>query len=227
MKLTTFLTVGGATLALMLGAGCHTASTEQRDLMFDDLTAGERPVAMKGEAAFLDGKLAATATVSRGFDHGTKDAAGGGKGKGKGKGRDHDMRTDSDPMADYSSSASGDSEEAQQEAMEDYMRMVRAQRAAGSPMPPVTLRVKFQNNGPEPVVVEVTDLNSDLGNFAVRPDKLTMAAGETGTLDPMISQLGVTSDEIPIKVTVRVAGKKETQTITVKSVLAPIPAPKK
>jgi len=225
MKKTTFLSFGSATLALTLicGAGCHSSSTEQRDLMFDDLTAGERPVSMKGEAVFLDGKLAATATVSRGFDHGSKDAPHAGKGKGKGK----DMRSSSDTMADYSSSASGDSEEAQQEAMEDYMRLIRAQRAAGSPMPPVTLRVQFQNHSPEPVVVEVTDVNSDLGNFAVRPDKLTVAAGETGKLEPMISQLGVTSDEIPIKVTVRVAGKKETHTLVVKSVLAPIPVPKK
>jgi hypothetical protein len=64
-------------------------------------------------------------------------------------------------------------------------------------------------------------VNSDLGNFAARPPKLTLAPGQTGTLDPMISQLGVTSDEIPVKVEIRHAGKKETKIIPVKSLILP------
>ena len=67
--------------------------------------------------------------------------------------------------------------------------------------------------------VEVTEVNSDLGNFAVRPSKLTLAPGAKGTLDPMVSQLGVTSQEIPLKLAVRVAGKKELQVVTVKNVI--------
>ena len=39
------------------------------------------------------------------------------------------------------------------------------------------------------------------------PPKLTIAAGEKGVLEPMVSQLGVTSDEIPLKVAVRTGGK--------------------
>jgi hypothetical protein len=114
----------------------------------------------------------------------------------------------------------GDSEEEQKEAMEDYMRIARARRAAGSPMPPVTLKVAFENRGTEPVDIEVRDVNSDLGNFAPRPPKLTIAPGASGTLDPMISQLGVTSDEIPLKIVVRIGGKKEEQVVVVKNVLA-------
>jgi len=90
-------------------------------------------------------------------------------------------------------------------------------------MPPVTLRIRFENHGQAPLTVEVTDVNSDLGNFAVRPEKLTIAPGESGTLDPMISQLGVSSDDIPIKVTLRVAGKKETQVVAVKSLISAAP----
>ena len=231
MKKTPFLSVAAVLIALalglMFGAGCHSRSSEQRDLMFDDLTAGERPVSMKGEGTFLDGKLVAAATVSRGFDRGVKGdgakehAVRGKEARVKGKGSETVY-----DMGDYAPSSGGESEEAQQEAMDDYMRMIRAQRAAGSPMPPVTLRVHLENRGPEPVTVEVTEVNSDLGNFAVRPEKLTIAAGENGTLDPMISQLGVTSDEVPIKVTVRVAGKKETQVIKVKSIIT-LPALKK
>jgi hypothetical protein len=62
-------------------------------------------------------------------------------------------------------------------------------------------------------------VNSDLGNFAVRPPKLTIAPGEKGVLEPMISQLGVTSDEIPLKLAVRTGGKKEQQIVIVKNVI--------
>ena len=105
--------------------------------------------------------------------------------------------------------------------MKEYYRMALARRAQGSPMPPVTLRVAFENRGTAPIELEITEINSELGNFAVRPDKLKLAPGEKGVLDPMISQLGVTSDEIPLKVSVRLGGKKETQVILVKNIILP------
>jgi hypothetical protein len=86
-------------------------------------------------------------------------------------------------------------------------------------MPPVTLKVAFENRGTEPIEIEVLDVNSDLGNFAVRPPKLTIAPGASGSLDPMISQLGVTSDEIPLKLALRTGGKKEQQVLVIKNVL--------
>ena len=50
-------------------------------------------------------------------------------------------------------------------------------------------------------------MNSDLGNFAVRPSKISVSPGQTAEPDPMISQLGVTSDEFPVTVRLRkVAG---------------------
>ena len=120
----------------------------------------------------------------------------------------------------YNIGGYGDSEEEQKEAMQDYIRQARARRAAGSPMPPVTLKVAFENRGTEPIEVEVTEVNSDLGNFAVRPAKLTIAPGTSGVLDPMVSQLGVTSDEIPLKLALRTGGKKEQQVVMVKNVFA-------
>jgi hypothetical protein len=200
--------------AALAWSGCHSAPY-QRDLMSDALTAGEQPVAMKGEGSFLAGKLTAIATVSRGFDRGTKGPA-----REKRGGR-FSKDDDNSPFTDSYSSGFGDSESEQQEAYKAYVRMAMAQRAAGSPMPPVTLRVNFVNHGTEPMDVEITDVNSELGNFAVRPPKLTLQPGETGALEPMISQLGVTSDEIPLQVVVRYAGKKETQTITVKNLILP------
>lgn len=221
--------------ALLANSGCGSGPTP-RDLMMEEATKGgsvERPVAMRGEGAFLEGKLAAVATVSRGFDRGRPPGGRGGRGgrgpRGGPGGPDDNVfddgsrrrRNDDNAFADvYYVGGYGDSEEEQKEMMQDYIRQARARRAAGSPMPPVTLRVAFENKGTEPIEVQVTEVNSDLGNFAVRPPKLTIPPGETAVLEPMISQLGVTSDEIPLKLEVRQGGKKERQVVVVKNIIA-------
>jgi hypothetical protein len=219
MNKTAFLPTLGVCVILSLAAsGCGSAT--QRDLMMDEAhsNAGERPVAMRGEAAFDGGKLAAVATVSRGFDRGGHGGAGGKHGPEEGqKGRHRGQ----DGFSETYNVGFGDSEEEQKEAMEEYMRQAKARRAAGSPMPPVTLRVLLENRGSEPMDVEITEVNSDLGNFAARPAKITIPAGGKGELDPMISQLGVTADDIPLKLEVRVGGKKEKQVVEIKNVILP------
>ena len=226
MKKIAFSPTLGSAIALaawsLTGAGC--GGKVPRDLMMEEANARpiERPVAMKGEGTFLEGKLSAVATVSRGFDRGGT----GGRGGGRRNRDEYDELSgrrrsrDNDGAFTEVYSISGDSEEEQKEAMEDYIRAAKARRAAGSPMPPVTLRVQFENRGTEPLELEVTEVNSDLGNFAVRPPKLTIAPGEKGTLDPMISQLGVSSDEIPLKLAIRIAGKKEAQVVPIKNIIA-------
>lgn len=225
MKNPSFLsTATGAaaiTCTLLFLSGCGTPT--QRDPMVEAVHSGERPVAMKGDGALFDGKIAAVATVSRGFERGGKPGA---RGPGAPQRLEDELdgnrrRRDSDGITEVYSTGFGDSEEEQKEAMKEYIRMAMARRAQGSPMPPVTLRVQFENRGAASIEIEVTDVNSELGNFAVRPPKLTLAPGEKGTLDPMVSQLGVTSDEIPVKVSVRMGGKKETQTIAVKNIILP------
>jgi hypothetical protein len=207
---------------ILMSAGCGSQSVP-RDLMLEEASKQpvERPVAMRGEGSFLDGKLTALATVSRGFDRGAKAPRGPGHRPGEGV-YDENRRRKDDVGAFtevYNIGGYGDSEEEQKEAMQDYIRQARARRAAGSPMPPVTLRVLFENKGSEPLELEVTEVNSQLGNFAVRPPKLTIAPGEKGVLEPMISQLGVTSDEIPLKLALRTGGKKEQQIVVVKNIL--------
>jgi hypothetical protein len=181
----------------------------------------ERPVAMRGEGTFLEGKLSALATVSRGFDRGGRGGTRTRPGEGVYDENRRNRRDDAGAFTEvYNIGGYGDSEEEQKEAMQDYVRQARARRAAGSPMPPVTLRVLFENKGTEPLELEVTEVNSDLGNFAVRPPRLTIPPGQKGVLEPMISQLGVTSDEIPLKLAVRAGGKREQQIVVVKNVIA-------
>jgi len=95
----------------------------------------------------------------------------------------------------------------------------------GSPLPPVTLHLILTNTGPAPVKVSLIDFVSDLGNFAIEPDSLTLAPGQTGEPTPMVSQLGVTADSIPFKVTLKLDGKKETQTVNAVVILPPPAAP--
>ncbi len=95
--------------------------------------------------------------------------------------------------------------------------------------PPVRLHLRLTNHGTEPVDVEVTDFDSDLGNFVVQPAKVTVPAGGSIEVNPMTSRLGVKADEIPLIVAMRVAGQTEKQTLTLKvkpsAATPPTPAP--
>lgn len=227
MTLIAFSKTSGATIvlaaALLALTGCSSAP-DTRDLMVEEAHAApvERPIAMKGDATYVDGTLYVVATVERGFQRIGK---GGepikGSGPRGGKGGHWGGKHDADAYSEDYNFGVADTEEQQKEAMQEYMRQAMARRAAGSPMPPVTLHVVFENRGTAPMEVEPTDVNSDLGNFAVRPAKLVLAPGEKAALDPMISQLGVTSDLIPLTVSIRVGKRKETQVLQVKNVLSP------
>ncbi len=86
----------------------------------------------------------------------------------------------------------------------------------GSPLPPVTLHLVLTNTGAAPVKVEMIDFISDLGNFALDPDHLTIAPGASAEPTTMVSQLGVSNDVMPFKVTLRVGKVKESQTVQVR-----------
>jgi hypothetical protein len=206
-----------ALASVLAGAGCG-SSPAPRDLMAEEARneSADRPVAMKGEADFASGNLHVVATVARGFQRspGQKAAAAPKLRKGW-------FRKDTDAYKEDYSFDYGESEEQQKEAVKEYVRQALARRAAGSPMPPVTLHVELENRGTTPIEISPTEVNSDLGNFAARPVKLTLAPGEVGGLDPMVSQLGVMSDEIPVTVSIRSGKTTETKVLLVKNILAP------
>ncbi len=77
----------------------------------------------------------------------------------------------------------------------------------GSPLPPITLRLGLTNQSKDALDVAITELNSDLGNFAVQPDHLALAPGQTAEPDQMNSQLGMMGDNFPVKVTLRPRGQ--------------------
>lgn len=200
----------GIVLAGLLGlSGCGTAPPP--DSLAEAVRMGERPVAMQGRADFFAGQIAAAINISRGVGQGLggRGRSGGGTGLGE-AGSPGDHYRSSGERADL---GGGDPEAA--------MAYRQAKIALGSPLPPVTTRLKLENRGAEPVEIEISEVNSDLGNFAVRPSQLKIDPGQTLEPDPMISQLGVTSDEIPVRVTLRRAGVKETQILKVLHVTNP------
>jgi hypothetical protein len=95
------------------------------------------------------------------------------------------------------------------EAEPDYVR-----RRREAEMPAALLRLQLENTSPATVVVEIRDLNSDLGNFAVRPDTVTLNPRQAVETDPMQSKLGLDSYSVPVTITLRAGGRTETKTLT-------------
>ncbi len=94
----------------------------------------------------------------------------------------------------------------------------------GSPLPPVTLHLILTNAGADAVTVTISDFESEMGNFAIEPDTLTLAPGQSAEPTSMVSQLGVSSDEIPFKVTLRIGKTRETQTVLARIIQGAAPA---
>jgi hypothetical protein len=85
----------------------------------------------------------------------------------------------------------------------------------GSPLPPVTLHLILTNKSSNSVTISMLDFDSDMGNFAIDPETLTIGPGQTSEPTSMVSELGVNSDVIMFKVTLRYGATKESRTIPV------------
>lgn len=84
--------------------------------------------------------------------------------------------------------------------------------------PGVQLRLRLTNHRDVPIVVEVVDFNSDLGDFVVQPAQITVQPGESVEADPMVSRLGVGAEEIPLIVKLRIDGRSDQQVLALKTV---------
>jgi hypothetical protein len=88
-------------------------------------------------------------------------------------------------------------------------------RPLGAP-PRIELRGKFTNHTSAAIVIAVTDVTSALGNFAIRPEKLTLAAGESAEIDPLPALYPDPIDELTVDVRIRYAGKAESHSLRLK-----------
>lgn len=185
---------------LLASAGCSGPSRSGGSSL--SAAAAPRPVAMQGESRFFDGQIVATLSISRGFERGGGPAGGRG-GRAKDDYEEVDLPDTTDK--DYAES----------------IAKIMALQIRGSPMPPVTLRLNLANQTKQTLVVGIVELNSDLGNFAVQPDQLTLAPGQAAEPDSMNSELGIAGDNFPVKVALRIGDKTESEIITVKSLFTP------
>lgn len=206
--------VGAGLLALALAAGCSSPD-RPRHRGPDADTPVVRPVAMRGEGRFFGDRLKAEITVSRGRSEFSDNLTG-----GHGNGGHRGLRGGGPRRVDHGSHA--DPEEARDRDSDEPSRPMRV---VGGLAPAVTIRLRLENASKEPLQVRVADLNSDLGDFAVRPEKVLLAPGQSTEFDPMVSELGVTSDEIPVTLDLRLGEPKETekarQDIVVKNLFTP------
>jgi hypothetical protein len=174
-----------------------------------------RPVAMLGEERFFDGRITAVVTISQGLDGLAR------RGGWRIFGRNRDEEPD---LQDVFRKELGDLEK---NDLEQTITKMQALQVGGSPLPPVGIRVLLSTPGAEPVEVEIRVINSYLGNFAVRPPKVTVTPGQRTGPEGMSSRLGVTSTEIPVELELALGDRVENRKVLVRSIaLAPAPAAK-
>lgn len=153
---------------------------------------GEAPPPMPtltAQESFADGQLIVQASLSRG------DRFGGGRG---GPGGARGERRHGGPPPD-----GGEMDE-----------RPRGANFHDSPMPPVVLKLHVTNQGTAPLDVVFVECNSVLGNFGIRPERATIAPGQSVDPDRMTSLLGVSGEDLPVTVTLKINGKQEKRTLT-------------
>jgi hypothetical protein len=84
---------------------------------------------------------------------------------------------------------------------------------SGMTGPLVLIHLRFVNRGTEPVELRIADFLSPLGNFAVQPEKLTLAPGASAEVEPMTSGLAsqISGGEITLKL--QLGGRRDTQVV--------------
>jgi hypothetical protein len=68
----------------------------------------------------------------------------------------------------------------------------------------------FTNPGAQPITFTIVDVNSALGDFAPRPETLTVAPGSQGSIDPMLTNLDDNYEELDVSLIVKIGAQKET-----------------
>ena len=90
--------------------------------------------------------------------------------------------------------------------------------------PTLTLKLTLANTSNEPLTVVVRDVKSELGNFAARPERVTLAPQESVELDPMFPLADSVVGDIPLTVALRSAEQTESQTVMLRPTRAPAAA---
>lgn len=184
-----------ALTALALGlAGCGSGPRPPRQAPGDALMAPrEMPALYEGTAEFCNGSIRAVVTVSKGFGGMHAGRGGGGPGGRRGGPGGHGGRPSGDEVYDEQS----------------------PHRIGESSLPPVMIHLRFENSSDAPVVLSIWDFRSELGDFAVRPDRLTVPAKGSARVESMTSRVGFAQAELPVTLHLRSSLGDETRVVKV------------
>ncbi len=200
--------------ALLLSAGCESGPDRRA---MDEARKSVPPMA--AEDTFFDGRIVAQITLGNTM---VAPGRGGPGGRGGPKGGGGHFGGGGHHRGGGEGGEGGGGNELYDPESSSELRA----RYVDSPMPPAMLHLRLVNASKEAVTVEIIDFDSELGNFAPQPDKYALEPGAVGEPGGMQSLLGVDSLALPIKVTLRIAGKSETKTLTLRPVTPPPEAPK-
>lgn len=161
-----------------------------------------RQATLKDTATFFDGAITAEISLQPIVFHSPEGEGEHGAGPGGHRGRRSGIR-----------GGGGEREYASRGfENEDSDSPAPVRRPIGSP-PRIELRGKFTNTTNAPIQIAVPDVLSALGNFAIRPEILTLPAGGSAEIDPLPSAYSESIDELSVDVRIRYAGKSETHSL--------------
>jgi hypothetical protein len=160
-------------------------------------TAGAPAPLLKGQGEFFDGALLVEATLApRRMAFGRQDA------NARGRGGPHRGRR---------SHGEGGMPDAGGKD-EDRPHVLQESR-----MPAIALQLHLTNQGTTPLTVTFTQCDSELGNFVVMPETVTLQPKETVDTEHMTSRLGFAGGELPLTLGLRSASQKEKQVVTLRT----------
>jgi hypothetical protein len=90
--------------------------------------------------------------------------------------------------------------------------------------PRLALTLTVANRSAQTITLAVADVNSTLGNFAPRPEKLVLAPGQQASVDPMLSTFENNFEELDVSVTIKCENRPETQVLKLQRAAPPAPA---
>lgn len=158
-----------------------------------------RPL-LRGKGEFFAKALSVEATLApRRVAFGRPDGKGGGSG---GRGGHHHGRRNRDAGEIPEAGGSG----------EDRPHVLQE-----SHMPAIALQLHLTNHGAAPLTVTFTQCDSELGNFVVMPETVTLQPNETIDTEHMTSRLGFAGGQLPLTLGLRSGSQKEKQVLTLRT----------
>ena len=182
-------------IALLAFNGCSHKRNDDAEQM------GTAIPSLSAKSTFFDGKILVEANLGRGFHAGN-----GGPGGGPGGHGHHGFGGGPGGPGGGPGGPGGGPESSEGEERGLSIHEVS--------LPPVALRLRVTNTSKETVDIAFLVCKSELGDFAVRPEKIALAPDQVAEPDAMTSTLGLTTTQLVLHLSLRSGGKVEHKDLT-------------